>query len=88
MTQIFKGLDLSLLGVLKRKWQYKRPLGNDDRVVAFIQQVFHSLKRTFVPDHTRNAFKMLGFEFNIAKSPYTLLLREEELPGSQGFRER
>jgi hypothetical protein len=30
---------------------------------------------------------MLGFEFTIAKSPYTLLLREEKLRGSQGFRE-
>jgi hypothetical protein len=35
----------------------------------------------------RNAFKMLGFEFSIPKSPNTLLLREEKLPGSEGFRE-
>jgi hypothetical protein len=86
-TQVFQALDLSLFGVLKRQLQYKLPRGNDDRVVAFIQKAFHSLKQTFVPNNVRNAFKMLGFEFNIAKSPYTLLLREEKLRGSQRFRE-
>jgi hypothetical protein len=86
-TQVFQTLDLSLFGVLKRNMQYKLPVGNDDRVVAFIQKAFHSVKQTFVPDNVRNAFKMLGFEFNIAKSPYTLLLREEKLRGSQAFRE-
>jgi hypothetical protein len=30
-TQVFQALDLSLFGVLKRKLQYKLPLGNDDR---------------------------------------------------------
>jgi hypothetical protein len=86
-TQVFQALDLSLFGVLKRKLQYELPLGNDDRVVAFIQKAFQSLKQTFVPDNMRNAFKRFGFEFNIAKSPYILLLREEKLRGSLGFRE-
>jgi hypothetical protein len=86
-TQVFQALDLSLFGGLKRKLQYKLPLANDDRVVAFIQKASHSLKQTFVPDNVRNAFKMLGFEFNITKSPHTLLLRDEKLRGSQGFRE-
>jgi hypothetical protein len=45
-TQIFQALDLSLFGVLKRKLQYKLPIGNDDRVVGFIQKAFHSLKQT------------------------------------------
>jgi hypothetical protein len=86
-TQVCQALDLSLFGVLKSKLQDKLPLGNDDRVIAFIQKDFHSLKQTFVPDNVRNAFKMLGFEFNIAKSPDTLLLREEKLRGSQRFPE-
>jgi hypothetical protein len=86
-TQLFHALDLGLFGVLKGKCQYQLPRGNDDRVVAFIQKAFHSLKQTFVPDNVRNALKMLRFEFHIAKSPYTLLLREEELRGSQGFQE-
>jgi hypothetical protein len=86
-TQVFQAIDLTLFGVLKRKWQDKLPLGNYDRVVGFIQKAFHLLKQTFVPDNVRNAFKMLGFEFNIAKSPSPLLLREEKLAGSQGFRE-
>jgi hypothetical protein len=67
--------------------QYQLPRGNDDRVVAFIQKAFHSLKQTFVPDNVRKAFNMLGFQFHIAKSPYTLLLREEKLGGGQGLRE-
>jgi hypothetical protein len=78
---------LSLFGVLKKKLQSKLPFGNDDQVSAFIQKVFHSLKQMFVPDNVRNAFKMLEFEFNITKSPYTLLLREDKLRGSPGFRE-
>jgi hypothetical protein len=86
-TQVFQALDLSLFGVLKSKVQSKLPLGNDDRVIAFIQKAFHSLKQTFVPNNVRNAFKMLGFEFNITKSPYTPLLQEEKLRGSQGVRE-
>jgi hypothetical protein len=86
-TQVFQTFDLSLFGVLKRKLQYKLPLANDDRFVEFIQKSFHSLKQTFVPDNVRNAFKTLRFEFNLAKSPYTPLLREEKLRGSQGFRE-
>jgi hypothetical protein len=74
---------LSLVGVLKKKLQYKLPIGNDDLLLAFIQNVFRSLKQMLIPDNVRNPFKMLGFEFNIAKSPYTLLLREEKLRGSQ-----
>jgi hypothetical protein len=50
-TQIFHALDLSLFGVFKRKLQDTLPLGNDDRVVAFLQKAFHSLKQTFVPDN-------------------------------------
>jgi hypothetical protein len=87
MTQLFQALDLSIFGILKRNLQYKLLLGIDDRVVAFIQKAFHSLKQTFVPDNVRNAFNMLGFQFHIANSPYTLLLREEKLGGSQGFRD-
>jgi hypothetical protein len=86
-ARIFQTLDLSLFGALKKKVQYKLPLGHDDQVIAFIQKAFHSLKQTLVPDNVRNAFKVLGFEFNIAKSPYTLLLWEEKLRGTQGFRE-
>jgi hypothetical protein len=86
-TQVFQTLDLSLFGVLKRKLQYKLPLGNDDQVLGFIQRVFHSLRQAFVPDNIRNAFRMLGFVFSIAESPYTLLLREEKLRGSEAFRE-
>jgi hypothetical protein len=86
-TQAFQALDLSLFGILKRQLQYNLPLGNDDRVVAFIQKAFHSLKQAFVPDNVRNAFQILGFQFHIANSPYTRLLREEKLRGSQRFRE-
>jgi hypothetical protein len=86
-TQAFQTLDLSLFGGLKKKLQYQLPLGNDDQVLAFIQKVFHSLKQTFVPDNMRNALKMLGFEFDITKSLYTLLLWEEKLRGSERFRD-
>jgi hypothetical protein len=84
-TQVFQVLALSLSGVIKTEVPPKLPFGNDDQVVAFIQQAFHSLKQTFVPDNVRNAFKMLGFELNIAKSPDTLLLQEEKLRGSRKF---
>jgi hypothetical protein len=50
-TQLFQALDLSLFGALQAKLQYQLPLGNDDRVFAFIQKAFHSLKQTFVPDN-------------------------------------
>jgi hypothetical protein len=63
------------------------PLGNDELTFAFIRNAFHSLKQTFVPENVRNAFQMLGFEFNVAKSPYIVLFQEERLRGSHGFRE-
>jgi hypothetical protein len=86
-TQIFQVLDLSLFGVFKRKMQYKLPFGNDNLTTKFIQKAFHSLKQTFVADNVRSAFRMLGFEFNISETPYTLLFREEKLRQSHGFRE-
>jgi hypothetical protein len=86
-TQVFQALELSLFDILKRKLQSKLPLSNDTRGVGFIQKAFHSLKQTFVPTNVRNAFKMLGFEFNVTKSPYILRLRKEKLHGSLGFRE-
>ena len=86
-TQIFQVLDLSLFGVLKRKTQYKLPLSNDNSTVKFIQKIFHSLKQTLIEDNVRNAFKMLGFEYDVSHTPYTLLFREEKLHGSRGFRE-
>ena len=85
-TQVFQTLDLSLFGVFPRKLQYNLPLGNDDQVLDVIQKVFHSLKQTFVPDNVRSVLKMLGFEFNVAKLPHILLLREEKLRGSRRFR--
>jgi hypothetical protein len=86
-SQVFQALDLSLFSVVKQKLQYQLPLGNDDQLLTFIQKVLHLLKQMFVRDNVRNAFKMLGFEFNITKSPYILLLREEKLRASQGFRD-
>jgi hypothetical protein len=73
-TQIFQALDLRLFGVLQRKLHSKLPLGNHRLVVAFIRKAFDFLKEMFVPDNVRNAFKMLGLEFRILTSPYTLLL--------------
>jgi hypothetical protein len=86
-TQLFQSLGLSIFGVLKRKLHSELPLGNDELIIAFIQKAFRSLKQTFVPDNVRNAFEIFGFELNIVKSNHTLLLREEQLHGSQGFRD-
>jgi hypothetical protein len=86
-TRRFHALDLSPFGVLQRKLQYRLPLGDDERTFGVIQKAFHSVKQTFLPDNVRNAFEMLRFKFNIAKSPDTLLLREEKLRGSPGFQE-
>jgi hypothetical protein len=71
-TQIFQVLDLCLFGVFKRKMQYKLPFANDNLTVNSIRKAFHALKETFIPDNVRSAFKLLGLEFNITQTPYTL----------------
>jgi hypothetical protein len=38
--------------------------------VRFIQNAFHALKQTFIPDNVKNAFKMLGLEFDVTQTPY------------------
>jgi hypothetical protein len=86
-TQIFQTPDLCLFGVFKRKMQYKLPFANDNLTVNFIRKAFHALKQRFVPENVRSAFKMLGLEFNITQTPYTLLFREDKLRRSRGFEE-
>jgi hypothetical protein len=86
-TRISQASSPSLFGVLSRKLQYKLPFDNGDLAVALIQKAFRALTQTNVPDNVRNAFTMLEFEFHIATQPHPLLLREEKLRGSQGFRE-
>jgi hypothetical protein len=86
-TQIFQTLGLCLFGVFKRKMQYKLPFTNDNLTVNFIRNAFHALKQTFVPDNVRSAFKLLGVEFNIPQTPYTLLFQEDKLRRSLGFQE-
>jgi hypothetical protein len=86
-TQIFQTLDLCLFGVFKRKLQYKLPFANNNVTVNFIRNAFHALKQTFVPDNVRSAFKLLGIEFNIPQTPYTVLFREDKLRRSQWFQE-
>jgi hypothetical protein len=86
-TQIFRAFGLSLFGALQKKTQCELPFGNDKLIVGFIQQVFHSLKQTPGENHVKNALKMLGFECDVAQTPYTPLLREEKLRQNQGFRE-
>jgi hypothetical protein len=87
IIQIFQTLDLFLFGVFKRKMQYKLPFTNDNLTVNFVRNAFYALKQTFVPDHVRSVFKLLGLEFNITQTPYTLLFRENKLRRSQGFQE-
>jgi hypothetical protein len=86
-TQIFQILDLCLFGVFKSKMQYKLPFANSNLTVNLIRNAFRALKQTFVPDNVRSVFKLLGLEFNIAQTPYTLLFREDMLRRSQGFQE-
>jgi hypothetical protein len=67
--------------------QYKLPFGNDNLTVNFIRNAFHALEQTFGSDNVRSVFKLLGLEFNITRTPYTLLFREDRLRRSQGFQE-
>jgi hypothetical protein len=85
--QIFQAVNMSLFGLSKRKLHHQLPLENSGPTLTFIQKAFHSLKQIFVLNNVRNAFEMLELEFNPAKSPFTLLLREEKLRASQRFRE-
>jgi hypothetical protein len=67
--------------------QYQLPFANDNLAANFFRNAFHALKQTFVPDNVRSAFKLLGLEFNITQTPYTLLFREDKLRRSQWFQE-
>jgi hypothetical protein len=78
-AQIFQTLDFSLFGVFKRKMQCELPFANDNLTVNSILDAFHALTQTFVPDHVRSAFKLLGLEFNITQTPCTLLFLEDKL---------
>jgi hypothetical protein len=66
--------------------QFQLPFGSDNLTVTLIHEAFRSLKQTIVEDNVRNTFKAIGFEFNITQTPCTLLLQEEKLRQSQGFR--
>jgi hypothetical protein len=84
-TQIFQIFDRCLFGIFKTKMQYKLPFGNDNRTVNFIRNSFHALEQTFVLDNVRSIFELLGLEFDITQTPYTLLFREDRLRRSQRF---
>jgi hypothetical protein len=66
--------------------QYNLPFANDNLTVNFIRNAFHALKQTFVPDNVKSAFKLLGLEFTITQTPYTLLFREDKLGRVRGAR--
>jgi hypothetical protein len=68
-TNIFQCLDLSLFDVLKKKMNYRLPLGSDDSVVGFIRRIFHNLKQTLTQDIVRSAFVIIGVEYNIDAEP-------------------
>jgi hypothetical protein len=86
-TQIFQALDLYLIGVFERKMQYKLPFTNNNLTVNCIRNTFHALKQTFVLDDVTSVFLLLGIEFNMTQTPYTLLFREDMLRRSQRFQE-
>jgi hypothetical protein len=67
--------------------QYTLSFTNDNLTMNFIRNAFYALKQTFVPDNVRRAFQLLGLEFNITQTLYTLLFRENKVRRSQGFQE-
>jgi hypothetical protein len=84
-TSIFQFLDLSLFSVLKKKMNYRFPLGSNDSVVAFIRRIFHNLKQTLPPDIVRSAFVHIGVEYTIDAEPYLLIFDESVFAKVQDF---
>jgi hypothetical protein len=47
-TQIFQQLDVSFLGVLKRRGQYKLPFDEENGTGAFLFKIYRTLKQTMI----------------------------------------
>jgi hypothetical protein len=88
--QIFQILDMTLVGVLKRRLGYKLPFEDEKETGKFIMKVYHDFKQTMVEPNTWGAFRVIGFEFQfgIEAEPYRPLFNEEKLRQNTGFRAR
>jgi hypothetical protein len=84
-THIFQSLDLSLVGVFKKKINYRLPLGDDETAAAFIKRIFPNMKQTPVEDNVRGAFMQLALSYDTAAIPYLLVFDENVLRQSPGF---
>jgi hypothetical protein len=78
---------VTFFGVLKRRLGYKLLFEDEKETVRFIMKAYHNFKETMVESNIWRAFRVIGFEFDTEAEPYRLLLNEEKLRQSEGFRE-
>jgi hypothetical protein len=78
-TQIFQILDVTLLGVLKRRLGYKLPFEDEKETGQFRMKVYRDSKQTTMEINICEAFQAIEFEFDTEAELYRLLFNEEKL---------
>jgi hypothetical protein len=71
-TEIFRILDVTLFGVLKRRLGYKSPFEDEKETGKVIMKAYHDFKQTMVEPNIWGAFRAIGFklEFDTEAEPY------------------
>jgi hypothetical protein len=68
-TRIFRALNISLFGVLKRRTQHQLPFDENDGITAFTLKTWYRFKQTVIEANTWGAFHEAGFEFAVGVDP-------------------
>jgi hypothetical protein len=63
------------------------PFEDEKMSGKYLLRIYHGLKQTMIPPTILGAFRALNFEFDPSSKPPRLLLSEETVRQSEGFRE-
>jgi hypothetical protein len=84
-TYFFQILDIVLFGILKKHDTSLETLDDEQSVAQFLLKVYHDFKQTRVEANIWEAFAVIGFTYDIEKTPYGLLFDEEKFRQCRGF---
>jgi hypothetical protein len=85
--QVFQVLDLTLIGVLKRRPMHELPFNDDTATAKSIMKGYHDFWQTMIQRNIWGSLRALGVEFDVRIVPYRLLFDEIKLKKKAGFQE-
>jgi hypothetical protein len=86
-TQLFEALDLTLVGVLKRRGQYQLPFVNDAASARFIKKGYRDFRLTMTDINISRAFQGIELIHDIVEGIQCVSFDEIILRERSGFRE-